>query len=189
MAQGEWQETTHLIQAALAILKEQQPMTIRQLFYALVVRELLQNAQEDYKRVSRIMTKSRNDGRCPWEWIVDRSRQIYSPGVWRDPAAYAEVIKRSYRKDYWAMQPEYCEVCVEKDAVIGSIADLCGELGVIVRPYKGSTAQRKSTKHTNGSPGSPNPSRSSTAGIMIPADGASTRKDRSVSCPTAASSS
>jgi hypothetical protein len=35
MATGEWKHITELIGAALAILNEQQPMTIRQLFYAL----------------------------------------------------------------------------------------------------------------------------------------------------------
>ena len=143
MAQGEWQETTQLIRAALAILKEQQPMTIRQMFYALVVRELLQNTQAHYKRVSRIMTKAREDGRCPWEWIVDRSREVYSPDVWRDAAGYGRAIQKSYRKDYWAMQPEYCEVWVEKDAVIGSIANLCDDLGVTVRPFKGFNSATK----------------------------------------------
>jgi hypothetical protein len=143
VAQAEWQQTTQLIRAALTILKEQQPMTIRQLFYALVVRELLQNVQADYKRVSRFMTISRLDGRCPWEWIVDRSRPVYAPNVWRDPAGYAQAVQRSYRKDYWAMQPEYCEVWVEKDAVIGSISDLCYELGVTVRPYRGFNSTTK----------------------------------------------
>src|SRR5882762_314039 len=137
MAQAEWQETTQLIRAALAILSEQQPMTVRQLFYALVVRELLLNTQAHYKRVSRIMTKARNDRRCSWEWIVDRSRQVYSPTVWRDPIGYAQTVQTSYRKDYWEMQPNYCEVWVEKDAAIGSISDLCDELGVTVRPFKG----------------------------------------------------
>jgi hypothetical protein len=143
MAQGEWHETTQLIRAALAIVEEQRPMTIRQLFYALVVRELILNTQAHYKRVSRIMTKARDDGRCPWEFIVDRSRMIYSPSVWADPAGYAQMVQRSYRKDYWAMQPEYCEVWVEKDAVIGSISDLCDELGVTIRPFKGFNSTTK----------------------------------------------
>lgn len=143
MSQKEWQETTELIRAALVILEEQQPMTIRQLFYAFVVRELLRNVQSDYKRVSRMMTKARNDGRCPWAWIVDRSREIYAPTVWRDPAGYAHAVRNSYRKDYWEMQPEHCEVWIEKDAAIGSISDLCDELGVTVRPFKGFNSTTK----------------------------------------------
>ncbi len=36
---------------------------------------------------------------------------------------YAETIKCGYRKDHWRLQLNYCEVWVEKDAVIGSIEE------------------------------------------------------------------
>jgi hypothetical protein len=74
---------------------------------------------------------------------VDRSRPVYSPTVWKDPTGYAKVVQRSYRKDYWEMQPNYVEVWVEKDAVIGSISDLCDELGVTIRPFKGFNSTTK----------------------------------------------
>ena len=76
MAQGEWTTTTRLIDRALEILEEENPMTIRQLFYRLVSVEEIQNTQLDYQRVSRLMTKARRDDRCPYEYIVDRSRPI-----------------------------------------------------------------------------------------------------------------
>jgi hypothetical protein len=38
-------------------------------------------------------------------------------------------VKHSYRKDHWHGQPEHVEIWVEKDAVIGSIAELADELG------------------------------------------------------------
>jgi len=59
------------------------------------------------------------------------------PNVWRDPAGYAEGVKQSYRKDYWAMQPNYCELWCEKDAIIGSIQELTDELGLTVRVGRG----------------------------------------------------
>jgi hypothetical protein len=43
MAQSEWKESTELIDAALRILKEIAPSTVRQLFYQLVVVELIMN--------------------------------------------------------------------------------------------------------------------------------------------------
>ena len=129
--------TTALIEAALVILEEEHPMTIRQLFYRLVSAEYIENTRADYQKVSRIMTKARDDGRCPFEWIVDRSRPVYAPQVWQDTEGYAEAVKKSYRKDYWHDQPEHVEIWVEKDAVIGSIADLADELGVTVRVGRG----------------------------------------------------
>jgi hypothetical protein len=137
MAQGEWKATRQLIEAALKILEEENPMTIRQLFYRLVSIVLIANTLSDYHRVSRLMTKARRDDRCPYEWIVDRSRPTYAPSVWRDPAGYAEGVKQSYRKDYWEMQPNYCELWCEKDAIIGSIQDLTDRLGLTVRVGRG----------------------------------------------------
>jgi hypothetical protein len=130
-------KTTRLIERASEILAAQNPMTIRQLFYRLVSAEDIQNTRADYQRVSRVMTKARDDGRCDFDFIVDRSRPEYRPSVFTDMAQYAKVIKNSYRKDYWGTQPRHCEIWVEKDAIIGSIEDLTNELGVTVRVGRG----------------------------------------------------
>jgi hypothetical protein len=145
MSQAEYLTTTKFIEVARVILERQRPMTIRQLFYQMVgladdtKREIggFGNSQKDYRRVSRMMTKAREDKRVPWDWIVDRSRPTYEPQVWGDLAGYLHAVKNCYRKDYWLNQRVYCEVWCEKDAVIGSIEDLTSELGVIVRVGRG----------------------------------------------------
>lgn len=137
MAKAELARTRQLIKAAVVILSNEWPMTIRQLFYRLVSARYVENDRSDYQRVSRVMTSARDDGRCPFEWIVDRSRPEYSPNVFDDAAGYAEAVKRSYRKNYWATQPNHCEVWVEKDAIIGSVQSVTDELGVTVRVGRG----------------------------------------------------
>jgi hypothetical protein len=137
MAQNEWQQTTYLINDCRRILAEQAPMTIRQLFYRLVSGGFLDNNLSDYKRVSSVMTKARNDGRISFDLIVDRSRPEYRPNVFKDAARYGHVVSKSYRKDYWATQPQRCEVWTEKDAIIGSIENVTDELGVTVRVLRG----------------------------------------------------
>jgi hypothetical protein len=145
MSQAEHQTTTKFIEVARAILERQRPMTIRQLFYQMVgLTDATKgeiggfgNNQNDYRRVSRMMTKARHDKRIPWSWIVDRSRPTYEPQVWGDLAGYLNSVKHSYRKDYWINQSVHCEVWSEKDAVIGSIEDVTSELGVIVRVGRG----------------------------------------------------
>jgi len=52
-----------------------------------------------------MMTKARESGQCPWEFIADRSRPIYMPQVFSSVASYARVIEHSYRKDLWLTQP------------------------------------------------------------------------------------
>jgi hypothetical protein len=134
---GENRKTTALIDAALKILAEQNPMTIRQLFYRLVSVNVIPNDLASYQRVSEAMTKSRDDGRCSFEWIADRSRPIYASSVFTDAVDYADTVRSGYRKNYWATQPEHIELWVEKDAVVGSIEGIASDLGVTIRVGRG----------------------------------------------------
>jgi len=126
-----------LVNAAIAILNKEQPMTIRQLFYRLVSAGAVPNDQGHYQLVSRVMTKARDDERIPFDYIVDRSRPTYEPCVWDDAAGYAKSVSKGYRKDYWTMQPRHVELWAEKDAIIGSIESVTRELGIAVRVQRG----------------------------------------------------
>ena len=137
MAKAEWRGTTEIISEMLAILEAEHPMTVRQLFYRLVSVGTITNSLGEYQRVSRLITKARRDDRCPYEYVVDRSRPTYTPNVFDDCAQYATAIRRGYRKDHWRLQPRHVEVWCEKDAVIGSIEDTTDELGISVRVARG----------------------------------------------------
>ena len=137
MSRHEWNKTARIVEEAREILSAEFPMTLRQCFYRLVSREVIENSRRDYQMLSRILTKARNDGRIDFAWLVDRSRPLYSPCVFQDPQHYAETIKKIYRKDYWSSQSNYVEVWTEKDSVIGSIEPVTDELGVTVRVGRG----------------------------------------------------
>jgi len=137
MSQREWAETRQAISEMLAILEAEHPMTVRQLFYRLVSAGSITNSIGEYRKVSRLITKARRDERCPYEYLVDRSRPTYSPNVFEDCAAYADVISKAYRKDHWELQPRHVEVWCEKDAVIGSIEGTTNQLGISVRVARG----------------------------------------------------
>ena len=137
MSRGEWGKTTRIINEAVEILTAEHPMTLRQCFYRLVSREIIKNNKPDYQMLSRILTKARNDERVDFAWIADRSRPTYAPCVFDNPAAYAETVKRIYRKDYWKTQSRYVEIWTEKDSVTGSIEDVTDELGVTIRVGRG----------------------------------------------------
>jgi hypothetical protein len=143
LAKREWQKTRDLIAVALRILEQESPMTIRQLFYRIVSAGVIENNRGSYQMVSRVMTTSRKDGRCPYDFIVDRSRPEYVPNVFENAAEYAEAVKRSYRKNYWESQPNHVEIWTEKDAVIGSIQQLTNDLGVTVRVGRGFSSTTK----------------------------------------------
>lgn len=137
MAHGEWKETTRLIELANNILAREYPATVRQVFYCLIAIDAIDNSDPDYKRVSRILTIARKDGRIPYEWIVDRSRPTYRPNVFKDPEAYAEFVAEDYHRDYWTMQTNHVEIWSEKDAIIGSIEPVTDKYGVTVRVARG----------------------------------------------------
>jgi hypothetical protein len=137
MAQGTWQKTRKLIEQARVVLEAENPMTVRQCFYRLVSQRVLRNSRKDYQKLSRVLTLAREQGEIPFDWIVDRSRPTYATSVWDDPKDYMATCKLGYRKDYWELQPNYCELWTEKDAIIGSIAEVTDELGVTVRVGRG----------------------------------------------------
>jgi hypothetical protein len=137
MAKARWKSTQILLQAAFNILRRENPMTVRQLFYRLVSVAVIENCIADYRRVSAIMTEGREQNEIPWEWIVDRSRPSYSSASWAGLEEYGEVVARSYRKDYWQNQSRHVVVLVEKDAIVGSIQPVTEKYGVTIRTLRG----------------------------------------------------
>jgi hypothetical protein len=137
VAQGVWKKTEIIINAAHAVLSIEQPMTLRQLFYRLVSTETIANSKADYQSLSRVMSRARERGEIPFEWITDRSRPEYSPNVFEDMGDYFRTVSHAYRRDLWIDQPSNVEIWTEKDALTGSIEGVARELGVPMRVGRG----------------------------------------------------
>src|ERR1035437_201203 len=137
MAQGLWNETREIIDAAAEILRHEWPATVRQVFYRLVVIALIENCVRDYRRVSRALTMARRRGLIPWQRVVDRSRSVDGESGFKDIAEYAEVVRKSFRKNYWATQPMHVECWSEKDAALGSLQPVKDEFGITLRVLRG----------------------------------------------------
>lgn len=92
-------------------------LTLRQLYYQLVSREVIPNNQKEYSRLSILLKKGRMAGIVDWDAIEDRGRQPKLPycvtGV-KD--ALNDTIEQ-YRIDRMKGQKKYIEVWVEKDAL------------------------------------------------------------------------
>jgi hypothetical protein len=112
-------------------------MPLRQLYYRLVSAEILENTRSDYCRLSRVLTRAREEDDIPFDWIVDRSRPTYSPSVFDNLNDGLKALRDCYRREYWNDQPFHCEVWCEKDAVIGSIQPVTDDLGVTLRVGRG----------------------------------------------------
>lgn len=125
-----------LIEQADNIIREYQgrgyTLTLRQLYYQFVSRDLLANKQTEYKRLGKIVNDARIAGMLDWSAIEDRTRNVKRPNVWESPESIIRAVAQQYQEDPWITQPFRPEVWIEKDALVGVIEGVCTELRV---PY------------------------------------------------------
>lgn len=100
-------------------------LTLRQLFYQFVARDLIPNTQRDYKRLGAIVSDARLAGLIDWDSIEDRTRTFLQMQTWANPKACISNAAKDYSEDPWLRQTERLEVWVEKDALIGVIEQSC----------------------------------------------------------------
>src|SRR5436853_99080 len=68
-------KTLQMIDQAYKILAAVHPMTVRQVYYQLVSRQVIKNSRSTYQAVSNALVDARLDGVIPWEWVEDRTRR------------------------------------------------------------------------------------------------------------------
>ena len=94
-------------------------MTLRQLYYQLVSRDVIPNKQNEYAKISKLLKEGRMAGVVDWDAIEDRLRVPYLP-YWVSGTANAiDDTIRQYRLNRQKDQDTYIEVWVEKDALSG----------------------------------------------------------------------
>lgn len=118
-------------------------MTLRQLYYQLVSRNVVPNTERSYKNVGNLVAKARDAGLIDWEHIVDRTRACVENSHWASPRSILRSCAWSYAIDTRADQPIYIEVWVEKEALAGIVGGVCERLDVprfSCRGYSSATA-------------------------------------------------
>lgn len=126
-----------LADAAQDILLDENPMTLRQLYYRLVSAGVLRNEHVEYRRIGRVMTVLRECGHIPRTWIVDHLRQTLKLSSWSGLADYGESVRDCYRKNFWASLPDYVCVFCEKDATAGTIQQVTEKYDVPLHVCRG----------------------------------------------------
>lgn len=94
-------------------------MTLRQLYYQLVSRDIIPNKQSEYSKLSTLLKEGRMAGIVDWSAIEDRLRQPYSPPSFPDPESILDAAIGQYELPRQDGQNIYLEVWVEKDALSG----------------------------------------------------------------------
>jgi len=138
-------ESLGLIGHANTIIDEYQAqgfdLTLRQLYYQFVARDLIPNTQRSYKRLGGIINDARLAGHIDWEAIVDRTRNRHTHATWDDPAQIIRAAASSYKVDLWETQIYRPEVWIEKEALIGVIEGVCKEFQVPYYACRGYNSQ------------------------------------------------
>lgn len=127
-----------IIMASRAILKQLNPMTVRQCYYALFSRGYIVNSDPSYRKVVSALVIGRQCGLIDWEWIEDRTRRPRVIGMWDNLKDFLTAVKRSYTRNVWLNQSEtYFEFWVEKDALSGIFSDMVDQYGVTLNVGRG----------------------------------------------------
>jgi hypothetical protein len=106
-----------------AIIEEYQAqgyvLTLRQLYYQLVSRDVVPNKQSEYSKLSNLLKEGRMAGVIDWNAIEDRLRKPSSPASFENPREILQAAIDQYALPRQKDQPVYIEVWVEKDALSG----------------------------------------------------------------------
>lgn len=116
-------------------------LTLRQLYYQFVSRDLIPNRQSEYDRLGRVISNARLAGLIDWDAIVDRTRNLRKNSHWSSPRSIIDTCVENFAIDKWAFQKFRPEVWIEKDALLGVISGICEKLDVPYFSCRGYTSQ------------------------------------------------
>jgi hypothetical protein len=114
-------------------------VTLRQLFYRLVSRELISNTENDYNYLSAKTAKARREGRFPK--FVDQTSNIVVPQTFSSPGDARRFVRQLYRRDRTAGQEVSLYLGVEKAGIKEQLREWFGHLGVPILPLGGYSSQ------------------------------------------------
>lgn len=114
-------QSKELIELSVQILEEYAEegytLTLRQLYYQLVSRDVIPNSQKSYSNLGNVISKARDAGLIDWNHIEDRSRRLRRKSSWDGPQDFIQSVVPQYHHDLWKGQERRVYVFVEKEAL------------------------------------------------------------------------
>ena len=115
-------KSLELIEFANQIVNEYEEqgynLTLRQLYYQFVSRDIIPNNQKMYNNLGTLINNARLAGLLDWHSIEDRTRNVRNTFHWENPRRLLESAANQFDIDKWDGQRNYVEVWVEKDALV-----------------------------------------------------------------------
>lgn len=121
-------------------------LSVRQLYYQLVARDVVPNTLQSYKRVADVLNNARMAGMVRWDAIEDRTREFVTKTRWTSPRQIIQASYDSFHMDMWTNQSTRVFVIVEKEALVGVLERPCYKMDVpllAARGYPSSSVLRE----------------------------------------------
>lgn len=121
-------------------------LTVRQLYYQLVARDLIPNSEKSYKRITCLVNDARIAGEMDWDAIEDRTRSFVRRTRWDSGRQILQASAESFHMDMWEGQPCRPFVIIEKEALVGVLSRVCRQYDVpllAARGYPSGTVLRE----------------------------------------------
>jgi hypothetical protein len=120
------------------IVSEDPPMTVRQVFYQLVVKGVIEKTETEYHRtVIRLLTDMRMEGEIDFSAIVDESRRRRITRTYDRIEDALRDTAKFYRRSALRECDDYIEIWCEKDALAGVLWDVTSEYDVPLMVSRG----------------------------------------------------
>jgi len=116
-------------------------LTLRQLYYQLVTKNIIKNEERSYKNLSSLVSDARLAGMLDWDAIEDRIRVPTIPTEFKNLKDLVDAALYSYRLPRWETQEDYIELWVEKDALAGVLRPIADQYHVPMMVNRGYSSQ------------------------------------------------
>ena len=132
-----------LLEAVFEVIeqyREYLPLTLRQVFYRLVVNSALAKTEAEYERLIETMNRARRAELISFDVIRDDGHAITGNGVFSDMEAidtYLQRFAEQLRIDRQRGQPQRIQVWCEAGGMVPQLERICDPFGVPVRSSGG----------------------------------------------------
>lgn len=112
-------------------------LTLRQLYYQLVSKNVIPNTERSYKNVGNLVNDGRMAGHIDWDAIEDRTRAFIDRPKWKSGGEILNAVADQYHQDLWVDQDYRAFVLVEKEALAGVLEGVCHDMDVPLLACRG----------------------------------------------------
>jgi hypothetical protein len=112
-------------------------LTVRQLYYQLVARDVIPNNERSYKNTTDLVNNARLAGLMDWDAIEDRTRAFVRRNRYDSGKQILQIAARGFHMDMWDNQECRPFVIIEKEALVGVLESTCYNLDVPLLAARG----------------------------------------------------